>query len=140
VGGLDDPVFDVAITPNRQDCMGVYGIARDLAAAGVGTLRPVQAEPVRGAFACPGAGGDRRSGGCPASSAAWCAVFATGLRRNGCSGCCARRGCGPISALVDVTNYLTIGYGRPLHVYDVAKLQGRAWWRGARAAARRWRR
>ena len=43
--GLDDPVFDVAVTPNRQDCMGVRGIARDLAAAGIGTLKPLAVPP-----------------------------------------------------------------------------------------------
>src|SRR3954469_19111350 len=51
--GLDDPVIDVAITPNRQDCMGVHGIARDLAAAGMGTLKPVEVRAVPGAFPCP---------------------------------------------------------------------------------------
>jgi phenylalanyl-tRNA synthetase beta chain len=51
--GLDDPVFDVAVTPNRPDCLGIYGIARDLAAAGVGTLRDGAVAPVAGAFASP---------------------------------------------------------------------------------------
>ena len=51
--GLDDPVIDVAITPNRQDAMGVYGIARDLAAAGVGTLKPIAVQEIAGSFPCP---------------------------------------------------------------------------------------
>src|SRR3954451_5003731 len=51
--GLDDPVFDIAVTPNRQDCMGVRGIARDLAAAGVGTLKPLALPQVEGSFALP---------------------------------------------------------------------------------------
>src|SRR5690606_33025885 len=51
--GLDDPVIDVAITPNRQDCMGVHGIARDLAAAGLGTLKPVDVPDIAGTFPCP---------------------------------------------------------------------------------------
>src|SRR6478752_5201861 len=51
--GLDDPLFDVNITPNRQDCMGVRGIARDLAAAGVGTLKPLAVPQIEGAFPCP---------------------------------------------------------------------------------------
>src|SRR5207302_6200901 len=51
--GLDDPVFDVSVTPNRQDCMGVRGIARDLAAAGVGSLKPLAVPLVEGAFPCP---------------------------------------------------------------------------------------
>ena len=51
--GLDDPVIDVSITPNRQDCMGVRGIARDLAAAGLGTLKPLDVPPIAGDGACP---------------------------------------------------------------------------------------
>src|SRR3546814_16580468 len=51
--GFDDPVIEIAITPNRGDCLGVRGVARDLAAAGLGTLKPLQAEPVRGHFESP---------------------------------------------------------------------------------------
>src|SRR3546814_2455257 len=53
VMGFDDPVIEIAITPNRGDCLGVRGVARDLAAAGLGTLKPLQAEPVRGHFESP---------------------------------------------------------------------------------------
>ena len=63
--GLDDPVFDVAITPNRQDCMGVRGIARDLAAAGIGTLKPLAVPQIEGSFACPVADPHRGSRGLP---------------------------------------------------------------------------
>ena len=59
--GLDDPVFDVDVTPNRQDCMGVRGIARDLAAAGLGTLKPLAVPQIEGSFPCPVAGPDRGS-------------------------------------------------------------------------------
>ena len=59
--GLDDPVFDVNVTPNRQDCMGVRGIARDLAAAGMGTLKPLAVPQIEGSFPVPGAGHDRGS-------------------------------------------------------------------------------
>ncbi len=121
--GLTDPVFDVAITPNRQDCMGVRGIARDLAAAGLGTLKPLVADPVAG----EGTGPDVRtddSEGCPA-------FFAQGVAGvvNGESPDWMRRrltaiGQKPISALVDITNYVMIDLGRPLHVYDRAKLSG----------------
>lgn len=121
--GLNDPVIDVSITPNRQDCMGVRGIARDLAAAGLGTLKPLSVEPVAG----EGPGPDVRTddpAGCPA-------FFAQGVNgvTNGTSPeWLAKRlraiGQKPISALVDITNYITVDLGRPLHVYDKAKLSG----------------
>ncbi|MBD8469807.1 MULTISPECIES: phenylalanine--tRNA ligase subunit beta [unclassified Sphingomonas] len=121
--GLTDPVIDVAITPNRQDCMGVRGIARDLAAAGMGTLTPLIFDPI----VTDGAGPSVRTAdtaGCPA----FFAQTVTGVR-NGESPDWMRRsllaiGQKPISALVDITNYLMIDLGRPLHVYDRAKLSG----------------
>jgi phenylalanyl-tRNA synthetase beta chain len=121
--GLTDPVIDVAITPNRQDCMGVRGIARDLAAAGLGTLTPLTFDT----FTSEGTGPDVRTddtAGCPA----FFAQTVTGVT-NGESPEWMRRsliaiGQKPISALVDITNYLMIDLGRPLHVYDRAKLSG----------------
>ncbi len=121
--GLTDPVIDVAITPNRQDCMGVRGIARDLVAAGLGTLTPLTFD----AFTSEGAGPDVRTddtAGCPA----FFAQTVTGVT-NGESPEWMRRsllaiGQKPISALVDITNYLMVDLGRPLHVYDRAKLSG----------------
>jgi phenylalanyl-tRNA synthetase beta chain len=121
--GLTDPVIDVAITPNRQDCMGVRGIARDLAAAGMGTLTPLIFDPI----VTDGAGPSVRTedaAGCPA----FFAQTVTGVT-NGESPDWMRRsllaiGQKPISALVDITNYLMIDLGRPLHVYDRAKLSG----------------
>jgi phenylalanyl-tRNA synthetase beta chain len=122
--GLDDPVFDVAITPNRQDCMGVHGIARDLAAAEMGTLKPLAVPQIEGSFPCPIEIRNDDSEACPA-------FFAQAIRgvKNGTSPEWMQRrlkaaGQRPISALVDITNYLTIGFGRPAHVYDLAKLQG----------------
>ncbi|WP_326523662.1 phenylalanine--tRNA ligase subunit beta [Sphingomonas sp.] len=128
--GLSDPVFDVAITPNRQDCMGVRGIARDLAAAGLGTLRPL-AEVYRRDAIAPiageGAGPDVRIDdpeGCPAfyaqavsgvvngSSPEWMRRYLTAIGQK------------PISVLVDITNFVSVDLGRPLHVYDRAKLAG----------------
>jgi phenylalanyl-tRNA synthetase beta chain len=120
--GLDDPVFDVNVTPNRQDCMGVRGIARDLAATGVGTLKPLGVPQVEGAFPCPIEIRNDDLEACPA-------FFAQAIRgvRNGASPEWMQRrlkaaGQRSISALVDITNYLTIGFGRPAHVYDLAKL------------------
>ncbi|HEX8534925.1 MAG TPA: phenylalanine--tRNA ligase subunit beta [Allosphingosinicella sp.] len=122
--GLDDPVIDVAITPNRQDAMGVYGIARDLAAAGLGTLKPIEVEEIAGSFAPPIEIRTDDPQGCPA-------FYGRVVRgvRNGASPAWLQQrlkavGQRPISALVDMTNYIMLSYGRPLHVYDLAKLQG----------------
>ncbi len=127
--GLADPVIEVKLTPNRPDCTGVRGIARDLAAAGLGKLKP---EPkhgkVEGAFnspvaikleftkdtadACPVFAGRYVRGVKNGPSPAWLQnrLKAVGLR--------------PINALVDVTNYISQDRGRPLHVYDADKLKG----------------
>jgi phenylalanyl-tRNA synthetase beta chain len=122
--GLDDPVFDVNVTPNRQDCMGVRGIARDLAAAGMGKLKPLAVPQVEASSACSIEIRNDDPEACPA-------FFARAIRgvKNGSSPEWMQRrlkaaGQRPISALVDVTNYLTIGYGRPAHVYDLARLHG----------------
>ena len=124
--GLSDPVIDIELTPNRPDCTGVRGIARDLAAAGLGTLKPLTAiEPVAGSYdspirwaiadddnACPYVTGRHFRGLTNGASPDWLQrrLRAIGLR--------------PISRLVDVTNYVTMDLGRPLHVFDAAKLAG----------------
>ncbi|HEX8400946.1 MAG TPA: phenylalanine--tRNA ligase subunit beta [Allosphingosinicella sp.] len=122
--GLDDPVIDIAVTPNRQDAMGVHGIARDLAAAGLGRLKPIAVDEVEGAFPCPVEIRTDDPDGCPA-------FYGRVIRgvRNGPSPAWLQQrlkavGQRPISALVDMTNYLMLAYGRPLHVYDLARLQG----------------
>jgi phenylalanyl-tRNA synthetase beta chain len=121
--GLTDPVIDVSITPNRQDCMGVHGIARDLAAAGLGTLIPPTVPSVPG----DGPGPDVRiedAAGCPA----FYAQRVSGLTNGDAPEWMRRRltaiGQKPISALVDITNYITVDLGRPLHVYDRPTLSG----------------
>jgi phenylalanyl-tRNA synthetase beta chain len=131
--GLDDPVFDVAITPNRQDCMGVRGIARDLAAAGVGTLKPLAVPQIEGDFPCPVPIRIEDLEGCPA-------FFGRCIRglKNGASPEWMQRrlkaaGQRPISALVDITNYVMIDLGRPSHAYDVTKLTDGLTARAARA-------
>ncbi|MCP2017946.1 MAG: phenylalanine--tRNA ligase subunit beta [Erythrobacter sp.] len=118
------PVFDVAITPDRPDCMGVMGIARDLAAAGLGTFKPVDVPAIAGDGACPVEVKIEDTEGVPA-------YFARVIRgvRNGPSPDWMQRrlkavGQRPISALVDCTNYLMFATGRPAHVYDLAKLTG----------------
>jgi phenylalanyl-tRNA synthetase beta chain len=120
---LDDPVIDVSITPNRQDCMGVRGIARDLAAKGIGTLKPLSIPTI----AESGAGPDVRTEdaeGCPAFFARSVSGVRNGAAPEWLTGRLKAVGQKPISALVDITNYVMIDLGRPLHVYDMATLKG----------------
>lgn len=126
--GLDDPVIEINLTPNRSDCTSVHGIARDLAAAGLGTLKRETLPGVRGEGPCPVAvelafePADRHLA----------PLFALRLVRgvtNGPSpGWMQARlraiGLRPINALVDITNYVTFDRGRPLHVFDAAKVAG----------------
>ncbi len=126
--GGSDPVIEIAITPNRPDCLGVRGIARDLAARGLGRLKPDTLEAASGRFpspipialefspetadACPVFAGRVVRGVKNGPSPAWMQerLKAVGLR--------------PISALVDITNYVSYDRGRPLHVYDASKVTG----------------
>ena len=121
--GLDDPVIDVSITPNRQDCMGVRGIARDLAAAGLGTLNAIIVPAIDGVEPGPNVRTDDTDG-CPA----FFARTVKGVTNGQSPEWMARRlkavGQKPISTLVDITNYLMIDLGRPLHVYDLDMLKG----------------
>src|SRR5690348_11381758 len=121
---LGDPVFDVAVTPDRQDCMGVRGIARDLAAAGVGTLKPLAVPQVEGNFPCPVPIRIEDPDGCPA----FFGRAITGVTNGHSPEWMQRRlksaGQRPISALVDITNYVMLDLGRPAHAYDIAKLKG----------------
>jgi phenylalanyl-tRNA synthetase beta chain len=121
---LDDVVLDVAVLPNRPDCLGVDGIARDLAAAGLGTPKPLKHVKVDGGFEPePNVIIEPNSG---------CIVFwrrmIRGVRNGPSPEWLQRRlkavGLRPISALVDITNFFTVDQGRPLHVYDAKKLQG----------------
>jgi len=123
-----DPVIEINLTPNRADCAGVRGIARDLAAAGMGTLKPLKIEGPKGTEAC-------RVGvtlDFPVEQKHHCPLFvARSLRKikNGASPAWLQTrlraiGLRPISALVDITNYITFDCGRPLHVFDCAKLKG----------------
>lgn len=122
--GLDEPVIEIAITPNRGDALSVRGIARDLAAAGLGTLKPFNPTPIAGhgesairwvneyETFCPWILGRTIRGVKNGPSPAWLQkrLESIGLR--------------PINTLVDITNFFTYDLGRPLHVFDVAKLTG----------------
>ncbi len=126
--GLDDPVIDLSVTPDRGDCFSVRGIARDLAAAGLGELLPLDTAPWPGTYdsplaieldfapgtedACPAFLGRHFRGLANGPSPEWMRrkLEAVGLR--------------PITALVDITNWLTLDIGRPAHIYDARKVSG----------------
>jgi len=126
--GLDDPVIEINLTPNRPDCTSVYGIARDLAAAGLGTLKDGAVPPVAGKGACPVsvtldfAPGDEKL--CPA----FALRLVRGVKNGPSPEWMQRRllsiGLRPINALVDITNYVTFDRGRPLHVFEARKVKG----------------
>ena len=123
--GFGDPVFEIKLTPDRADCLGVHGVARDLSAAGLGKLKPFAPERVEGTFeppiqwrrqdvgdACPLVVGRYYRNVKNGPSPTWLQerLTAIGLR--------------PISALVDITNFVTFDLGRPLHVFDADKVTG----------------
>ena len=126
--GLDDPVIEIKVTPNRGDCLGVHGIARDLAAAGFGTLKPRTFASGRGSYPSP----IKWTHGYEAKPDSPCPiVVGRHFRRlvNGPSPDWLQRrlkaiGLRPISALVDITNFVTFDLNRPLHVFDAKKLAG----------------
>jgi phenylalanyl-tRNA synthetase beta chain len=119
-----DPIIDVSITPNRPDCMGVYGIARDLAAKGLGTLKPVPQANVAGTYPCPVAIRTEDPEGCPAFYGRVIRGVRNGPSPQWLQDFLHAAGQRPISALVDATNYVMLAYGRPAHAYDLAKLTG----------------
>jgi phenylalanyl-tRNA synthetase beta chain len=126
--GLDDPVIDVAVTPNRPDATGVAGIARDLAAAGLGKLKTPAPKSHQGTFGCPThvhldfAPEDKRL--CPAFALRLVRGVSNGPSPEWMQKRLRAIGLRPISALVDITNYITFDRGRPLHVFDFAKVAG----------------
>ena len=122
--GLDDPVIEINLTPNRQDCTGVHGIARDLSAADMGKFRDLGIKPIKGEFPCPVK--------VTVEDATLCPGFALRLVRgvkNGPSPEWLQKrltsiGLRPINALVDITNFMTYDRARPLHVFDAKKVTG----------------
>jgi phenylalanyl-tRNA synthetase beta chain len=125
--GLDDPVIEIAVTPNRPDCLGVHGVARDLHAAEIGELRDPLAAVIRGEFPCPV--NVRFDFGDTEPLSPFFALRMVRGVENGQSPEWLRRrlksiGSKPINALVDVTNYLAFDRARPLHVFDAAKVKG----------------
>ncbi|MEW6453003.1 MAG: phenylalanine--tRNA ligase subunit beta [Pseudomonadota bacterium] len=125
--GLNDPMIEINLTPNRPDCTGVSGIARDLAATDIGTLIERGPKPVKGTFPCPVSVKLDFPGGnslCPAFGLR----LVKGVKNGPSPEWLQRRllaiGLRPINALVDITNYITYDRGRPLHVFDAAKVKG----------------
>jgi len=118
------PVIEVAVTPNRPDCMGVYGIARDLAAKGLGTLKPIAMPAFAAAGACPVEIRTDDPEGCPAFYGRVITGVTNGASPDWLQARLKSAGQRSISLLVDLTNYLMLGFGRPAHVYDLAKLSG----------------
>jgi phenylalanyl-tRNA synthetase beta chain len=123
-----DPMIEVSITPNRADCLGVRGIARDLAAVGLGTLKPLNTQPLPGSFKSPV--GVRLEFSPETADA--CPLFASRMIRGVTNGDSPQWlkdrltaiGLRPISALVDITNFFTYDLARPLHVFDADKVKG----------------
>jgi phenylalanyl-tRNA synthetase beta chain len=122
-----DPVIDVAITPNRPDALGVTGIARDLAARGLGRLITPAVEPVPGEYPCPVAvylAPDVASEACPLFVGRLIRGVRNGPSPQWLQDRLRAIGLRPISALVDITNFITHDRGRPLHVFDAGKVHG----------------
>ena len=126
--GLDDPVIEIGITPNRPDALGVAGIARDLAAAGLGTVIPKTITEPKGSFACPvdvKLDFDKDVENlCPAFGLQMVRGVKNGPSPQWMQQRLLAIGLRPISALVDITNYVTYDIGRPLHVFDADKVKG----------------
>ena len=127
--GLADPVIDVKLTPNRPDCTGVRGIARDLAAAGLGRLKPERkVADVEGSYACPIEieleFPEEARNACPCFAGRYIRGVSNGESPAWMQQRLKAVGLRPINALVDVTNYISLDRGRPLHVYDADKLVG----------------
>ncbi|MBK8159551.1 MAG: phenylalanine--tRNA ligase subunit beta [Rhodospirillaceae bacterium] len=133
--GLNDPVIEIKITPDRADCLGVFGVARDLASAGLGRLKPIAEKHIAGTFKSPiqwsidesaksgvlYTAGRTFKGVKNGPSPQWLQDRLTSI------------GLRPISALVDITNFVTFDLCRPLHVFDADKVKGNVMMRSAKA-------
>ena len=125
--GLGDPVIEINLTPNRSDCTGVNGIARDLAATDIGILKERSPKPVAGTFPCP-VSVKLDFGATPSLCPAFALRLVRGVKNGPSPEWLQKRlkaiGLRPINALVDITNYITFDRGRPLHVFDAKKVHG----------------
>ncbi|MCC5986065.1 MAG: phenylalanine--tRNA ligase subunit beta [Pararhodobacter sp.] len=125
--GLNDPMIYIKVTPNRPDALGVRGVARDLAARGLGRLKPLEIEPVAGRFDSKlkvQIDPELKEKGCPLFMGRTIRGVKNGPSPDWMQKRLKAIGLRPISALVDITNYFTFALNRPLHVFDLAKVQG----------------
>jgi phenylalanyl-tRNA synthetase beta chain len=133
--GASEPVIEINLTPNRPDCTGVAGIARDLGAASVGTYKDRIPKPVKGTFPCP-VKVTLDFGKTPSLCPAFGLRLVRGLKNGPSPDWLQKRltaiGLRPINALVDITNFITFDRGRPLHVFDADKVRGNLTVRRAR--------
>ncbi|MFL4968696.1 MAG: phenylalanine--tRNA ligase subunit beta [Xanthobacteraceae bacterium] len=133
--GLSDPVIEINVTPNRPDCTGVHGIARDLAAADMGRFKDPTVKPVKGTFPCP-VTVTLDFGTTPSLCPGFALRLVRGVKNGPSPDWLQRRliaiGLRPINALVDITNYITFDRARPLHVFDAAMVRGNLTIRRAR--------
>jgi phenylalanyl-tRNA synthetase beta chain len=133
--GLGDPVIEINLTPNRPDCTGVAGIARDLGATSIGTYKDKIPKPVKGTFPCP-VKVTLDFGKTPSLCPAFGLRLVRGVKNDPSPDWLQRRlaaiGLRPINALVDITNFITFDRARPLHVFDAAKVHGNLTVRRAR--------
>lgn len=131
--GYGDPVFEIKLTPDRADCLGVHGVARDLAAAGLGTLKPFELGRIKGGFDSPLQWRREDCGStCPLVVGRYYRNVKNGPSPKWLQERLTAIGLRPISALVDITNYVTFDLGRPLHVFDADKVTGHPTMRMAR--------
>jgi phenylalanyl-tRNA synthetase beta chain len=121
--GLDDPMIYIKVTANRPDALGIRGLARDLAAKGLGTLKPLDATPVKGTFTSP-ISVTLHGEGCPLFVGRYFKNVKNGPSPKWLADRLRAIGLRPISTLVDITNYMTFTCGRPLHVFDADKTHG----------------
>jgi len=125
--GLDDPVIEINLTPNRADGTGVHGIARDLAAAEMGKFKDAAIKPIKGEFPCP-VQVKLDFGATPSLCPGFALRLVRGVKNGPSPDWLQKRltaiGLRPINALVDITNFMTYDRGRPLHVFDAAKVHG----------------
>jgi phenylalanyl-tRNA synthetase beta chain len=133
--GASEPVIEINLTPNRPDCTGVSGIARDLGATSIGTYKDKIPKPVKGAFPCP-VKVTLDFGKTPSLCPAFGLRLVRGVKNGPSPDWLQKRltaiGLRPINALVDITNFVTFDRGRPLHVFDADKVHGNLTVRRAR--------
>jgi phenylalanyl-tRNA synthetase beta chain len=122
--GLGDPVIEINLTPNRQDCTSVHGIARDLAAADMGKFKDAGVKAIKGEFPCPVKVKVEDASLCPGFALRLVRGVKNGPSPEWLSKRLTSIGLRPINALVDITNFMTYDRGRPLHVFDAAKVKG----------------